>query len=115
MSMTTTENGLNVLPAELRAIVEQVSAAVLAQLEEVRVRQGRALEISYGGTFAYVCADGRLTGEPHEAYKPTEYVCQKMLERATNHSLYAVEEELRRGFITVAGGHRIGIAGRTIR
>ena len=32
----------------------------------------------------------------------------------TNHSLYTMEEELRRGYITVAGGHRIGIAGRTV-
>ena len=29
-------------------------------------------------------------------------------------SLYAAEEELRQGFFTVRGGHRIGVAGRVI-
>jgi stage III sporulation protein AA len=32
----------------------------------------------------------------------------------TQHSLYTFEEELRKGFITVAGGHRVGLAGRTV-
>ena len=29
-------------------------------------------------------------------------------------SLYAAEEELRQGFLTIQGGHRIGVAGRTL-
>ncbi len=29
-------------------------------------------------------------------------------------SLYAAQEELRQGFFTVRGGHRIGVAGRTV-
>ena len=29
-------------------------------------------------------------------------------------SVYAAEEELRQGFITIQGGHRIGVAGRTM-
>jgi stage III sporulation protein AA len=32
----------------------------------------------------------------------------------TNHSVYSFEEELRRGFITIPGGHRVGLAGRTL-
>ena len=35
-----------------------------------------------------------------------EYMC--------SFSLYAAEEELRQGFITIQGGHRIGVAGRTM-
>ena len=38
----------------------------------------------------------------------------KLLDIVTNHSLYSFEEELRRGYITVRGGHRVGIAGRAI-
>src|SRR5690606_18911172 len=47
-------------------------------------------------------------------YKPTHEVCRRFLERITNYSLYSMEEQLKRGYITVAGGHRIGLAGRTI-
>ena len=34
------------------------------------------------------------------------YICQ--------YSLYAYEDEMRQGFITVQGGHRIGVAGRVV-
>jgi stage III sporulation protein AA len=37
-----------------------------------------------------------------------------LLEMLTNHSLYTFEEQLKRGFITIAGGHRVGLSGRTI-
>ena len=29
-------------------------------------------------------------------------------------SLYTLEEELKRGYITIAGGHRVGLAGKVI-
>jgi len=39
---------------------------------------------------------------------------EETLQCAVRSSLYAYAEELRQGFITVPGGHRIGIAGRTV-
>ncbi|QMV45188.1 stage III sporulation protein AA [Cohnella cholangitidis] len=83
-------------------------------LEEIRIRENRPLEISYGSRYAFVREDGTLTDRHREAYLPGKELCRALLERITNHSIYAAEEELRRGFITVAGGHRIGLAGRTV-
>lgn len=37
-----------------------------------------------------------------------------MLEYISGYSLYAFEEEIRQGFLTIVGGHRVGIAGKTI-
>ena len=37
-----------------------------------------------------------------------------MLEYISNYSMYAFEEEIRQGFLTIQGGHRVGIAGKTI-
>lgn len=31
-----------------------------------------------------------------------------------NYSLYAYEDEIRRGFLSLPGGHRVGLAGRTV-
>lgn len=36
------------------------------------------------------------------------------MEYLSSYSLYAYENELRQGFITIEGGHRVGIAGQTI-
>lgn len=39
---------------------------------------------------------------------------QETLEYISNYSLYAYENELRQGFITIEGGHRVGMAGKII-
>lgn len=105
---------VHLLPSELAAILERMPVGVKDTVEEIRIREGRPLEIGYEGGFYFVGQDGCLHARPEEAYKPTGETCRRLLERVTNHSLYAMEEELRRGYITVAGGHRIGIAGRTV-
>lgn len=37
-----------------------------------------------------------------------------LLQRISNFSLYAFEEDIKQGFITIKGGHRVGIAGECV-
>ncbi len=105
---------VHLLPLELRTLLERLPANVQEQLEEIRIREGRPLEIGFRGQSCFLTAEGHTRQSTDAAYKPSSDICRKLLERITNYSLYAMEEELRRGFITVSGGHRIGLAGRTI-
>jgi stage III sporulation protein AA len=107
-------NVLQLLPAELQQLLGLLPGNVIDKLEEIRIREGRPLEIVHEGGYGFAGKDGQLRTSAEEAYKPTAELCRKLLERITNHSLYAMEEELKRGYITVAGGHRIGLAGRTV-
>jgi len=102
------------LPAEIRDIVARLPDAVRSGLDEIRIRSGRPLEIGHARGAGFATAAGGLTDDPLSAYAPGDEVCRLLLERLTNHSLYAMEEELRRGYITVPGGHRVGLAGRTV-
>lgn len=71
-------------------------------LEEIRVRIGWPVELIYDnrnewlGNYECMIDRNRL---------------DEMLNYITNYSLYAMEEELRQGYITYAGGHRIGLTG----
>jgi stage III sporulation protein AA len=105
---------LNIFPLGLRELLEKLPREAANALEEIRIRENRPLEIGYGGKYAFVLEDGTLTEHHAPAYRPGREICRAMLESVTNHSLYAVEEELKRGFVTVPGGHRIGLAGRTV-
>lgn len=105
---------LALFPANLQSLLHRVPRDVLEGLEEVRIREGRPLEINHGGVFQYVTAAGVLTRCPEEAYKPDREDGRRLLDLISNHSLYTLEEELRRGFITMPGGHRVGLAGRTV-
>ncbi|RIE00837.1 stage III sporulation protein AA [Cohnella faecalis] len=101
-------------PGPLKEVLLLLPGQVLESLEEIRVRERRPLEVGYGGRSGFVKPDGTLTEDYRSAYVPGAGECRNLLERVTNHSVYAVEEELRRGYITVAGGHRVGLAGRTV-
>ena len=67
---------------------------------EIRVRVG--LPLILRGAY----------GEHMDAYLPTSRDVSAMLERLAHHSLYAFESEIKNGFITINGGHRVGICGR---
>jgi stage III sporulation protein AA len=103
-----------ILPASLRKVVELLPGHAVQALEEIRIRADRPLEIAFGGASVFVTAGGRPTSDVRTAYKPSREECRQLLDLATNHSVYSYEEELRRGYITVIGGHRIGLAGRTV-
>ncbi|CAM2809824.1 stage III sporulation protein AA [Paenibacillus sediminis] len=107
-------NWLTVIPEPIHSILLNLPKVSLALLEEIRIREGRPLEVNAGGEHSFVTAFGSLTDDAEAAYKPTREVGHKLLDLITNHSLYTMEEELRKGFITIPGGHRIGLAGRTV-
>lgn len=44
----------------------------------------------------------------------TQSDLKETLEYVTGYSLYAYEEEIRQGFISVQGGHRVGVTGKVI-
>lgn len=105
---------LTLFPPALRVVLERLPGDAVQTLEEIRIRVNRPLEIGYGSRSAFVRPDGSLADDARTAFAPDAETCRALLERVTNHSLYAVEEELRRGYVTVPGGHRIGLAGRTV-
>ena len=104
----------HLLPDRLSRIVSLLDRSTLNRMEELRIRESRPLEVVYGGQYAFVTATGGLTLSADEAYRPDRDDCLKLLDILTNHSLYSFEEELRRGYITVRGGHRVGITGRAV-
>jgi stage III sporulation protein AA len=83
-------------------------------LEEIRVRQGRPLEIITSEQSWFVSKSCQLSMKPKDSMFPNKEDCQKMLNLISNHSLYTMEEELRQGYVTVEGGHRIGLVGKVV-
>lgn len=84
------------------------------KLEEIRLRIGKPVWILYAGKGMYLSERGGFTEDLQEAYWVTEEDLRETLSYASNYSLYAMEEQLRQGYFTIAGGHRIGVAGRIV-
>jgi len=105
---------LAVLPSNIRWIIQQVNKEILEQIEEIRIRENRPLEIIYSNHYRFLTKTGEVTSQIDHAYIPTHEEMFKMVNLISNHSIYRLEEELKRGYITIHGGHRIGIAGKAV-
>ncbi|TMV18884.1 stage III sporulation protein AA [Paenibacillus thermoaerophilus] len=85
-----------------------------ADLEELRIRAERPLEAVAGGKPLFLAADGRTVADPRSGLLVSRSDCLRMTEALTRHSVYTHEEQLRRGYVTMPGGHRVGVAGRAV-
>lgn len=102
------------LGESLAGLLATLPQDCLDSLEEVRLRANRPLIVHYGGREGLVSRRGGLCSEPAEAYVVSPDTCRAALERLTCSSWYALEEEIRNGYLTLPGGHRVGLVGRAV-
>lgn len=98
---------LKVLPWDVRSIIQKEKLE-FEYLQEIRLREGKPLIFLYHDTEVIPGAKAR------RPYLVTKDNIREMLEYISNYSLYACEQEMRQGFITIEGGHRVGMAGQVI-
>jgi len=101
------------LPEPLRRILV-ASGIKEEKFREIRLRIGRGLVLETATGEVLLSPEGQPVPTEAEAYRVTEYDVKTALELLTGYSVYAFEEELRQGYFTVEGGHRIGVAGRAV-
>lgn len=102
-----------VLSLPLREILQKASPD-FERLQELRLRAGGPFLIRQDGQECFVLAGGRLARVKSGAYLVSKQELRDTLELASNHSMYAYEEQLRQGYLTIQGGHRVGVAGKTV-
>ena len=87
----------------------------IGTLEEIRVRAGQPFLFQAGETEYFLDEKhGKLTREHGLACVAKKEDLAQMMVLLSRYSLYAFEEEIRRGYITLEGGHRVGLAGQTV-
>ncbi len=84
------------------------------EVQEIRLRINAPLLILYRNNEYYVTREGCLGVIQEEAVQITREEIRETIEFISNYSLYAYEEEIKQGFITIQGGHRVGIAGKAV-
>lgn len=90
----------------LRLFPEKIKQALFVQigdrwgeLQEIRLRLGKQIELNFHYFIEWV------------DIVFTENDSVFLLSQLSEHSLYRLEDELREGYITISGGHRVGLAG----
>lgn len=104
----------SVLPDNLRGMMARLPVVVMDKLEEIRLRQNRPLVLGLTSGDSYLGPNGEPTDNPLRAYLVTEDDIKRVTRMVSNSSLYALEEELKNGYVTLPGGHRVGITGKVV-
>lgn len=105
---------LSCFPQRIKEALLHLPLPLLEQIEEIRIRINQPIEVVLGSHSYFLSEDGRLKKEPGR-FIVTLADGEKILNLISRHSLYALEEELKRGYITISGGHRVGLAGKVVR
>ncbi|MCR5792867.1 MAG: stage III sporulation protein AA [Lachnospiraceae bacterium] len=107
------EQILRILPKGIRKAMENANPES-DKLEEIRLRIERPVSILYEGQRWMLSKETGLTKESKKALYVKESDLNECIEYVCNYSMYAYEEELKHGFVTIQGGHRIGVAGKIV-
>ncbi len=108
------EEIVSVFPSALRPLCRAGFARGL-EPEEIRLRIGRpVMVLGKGREYFWNQKEMAWQTGREGGYVWQEADMKDTLSRMSRYSMYALEEEMRNGFFTIQGGHRIGIAGRTV-
>ena len=91
---------LQVLP--IKVVEKNKEKVIISEIQEIRIKINKPVIINISNdevVLDYVISKEEL-----------KYIITKI----SNYSLYAFEEEMRQGYITFKGGHRIGLAGQCV-
>ncbi|MBM7869216.1 stage III sporulation protein AA [Clostridium pascui] len=97
--MINTKEIFRILPDSIKSLIGEEN---FNKVQEIRLRVNKPLML-----------------EMEQKEKVFNYIVSSeeidiVLKRMSNYSIYAYDEEIKRGYITVKGGHRIGICGKCI-
>lgn len=78
---------------------------------EIRLRIGQPVAIIMPEQVCFLGENGLLHGVPGGCRRVCEDELKECLQKVCGYSMQSCEQELAHGFCTLAGGHRVGIAG----
>lgn len=117
------ENDICVLfPEKMREVIRRIMGRY--DVEEIRMRVGK--HIMFYDQYGEICDNNEIknvvtnskncnigTNNARNSIVTNKDI-KEALEYISGYSLYAYENEIRNGFVTIRGGHRIGIAGKAV-
>ena len=97
----------------MEAILEQ-ALKNKTDLQEIRIRTRLPLLVKTAKGNFYIDKSGNFTGNAEEGICCSDKMIEKILNHVCMDSVYAFQDEIKNGYLTIEGGHRIGMVGHTV-
>ncbi len=105
---------LNYVPPNMKNMLQRTFEMTTDSIQEIRIRNNLPLIVgTLSGSFA-VLPDGSVSPAISGAYIIAENDLKQIFQAICENSVYAYIDDIRQGFITIKGGHRVGFSGRVV-
>lgn len=111
--MDREESILKIFPAQIKKALSEADLD-MKYLQEIRLRVGQPLVCIYRGKEIFLAEQGGSCKGPQEYFLVSREALQETVSYVSRYSIYAFDEEMRQGYITLPGGHRVGLAGKIV-
>ena len=111
--MTKQEEILRIFPDYMKARWEKPLQRA-DKLQEIRLGIGRPVRFLISGEEHFLSCRGCVSRCSQDAWYITECEMEEIIRNICQYSMYAFENEIRQGFLTIPGGHRVGVAGQVV-
>lgn len=102
---------IQLFPESIQSLLSKTDIP-MKDLQEIRMRINQPMIFILNGKETFLSEKGILTKELDQAYLLRKRELCETIEHVSSYSRYAFEDEIRQGFLTISGGHRVGLAGR---
>ena len=107
----------DILPMLSKRVGQAIEGAMVfgvEPLEEIRLRADKPLALLNCYREWFIGKDGLPSSKPSGSFTVTQEDIRDCIELMSENSIYAYQEEIRNGYITIKGGHRVGLSGRAV-
>ena len=104
----------SVLPGKAKEIAERLDDSITNDICEIRLRANRPLLISLKNEKLLLTPEARFTKNENEAFVVSAAMIREAFNRLCSFSVYSFQKELVEGYITIKGGHRVGICATAV-
>ncbi|MDR1674478.1 MAG: Flp pilus assembly complex ATPase component TadA [Oscillospiraceae bacterium] len=112
--MNNLKKAAEYLSADIKDAVLNMSAEHMKNTREIRLRLGRAVTVVTGEWERYLSHDGRLHEYGTHFITAQQSDLEYSFKAICDSSIHSFAKELSQGWVTVAGGNRVGIAGTAV-
>lgn len=100
------------LPEDVRTVLLRLDTGHRAKVEEIRLRVGKSLSLTLAGAELRLSKNGRLEEDDYFTVRPEHL--SRLVETASKSSVYSAQESIAEGYVTLPGGHRVGLCGSVV-
>ena len=105
------KNLLGYFPERLKKYLE----AVTVKITEIRLRRERPIVLMHNSEMTFINAEGKLTRLfDNECIKVSSAEIESIFYAVCRNSVHSFQDDICSGFITISGGHRVGLCGTAV-